>query len=63
MISEDSQTLEDVYEPYLLQLGFIDRTPRGRICTKFAYEHLGLKAPADLLGMTGTLFGVENAES
>lgn len=41
-ISEESQTIEDVYEPYLLQLGFISRTPRGRIATKNAYEHLGI---------------------
>jgi len=45
MIAEDPLTLEDVYEPYLLQLGFIDRTQRGRIVTKFAYEHLGLIPP------------------
>lgn len=47
--SEESDTIMDVYEPYLLQLGFISRTPRGRIATKGAYEHLGLpykeKAP------------------
>ena len=42
---EDAATIEDVYEPYLLQLGFIMRTPRGRICTPSAYEHLGLAAP------------------
>ncbi len=42
-ISEESQTIEDVYEPYLLQLGFISRTPRGRMATKLAYEHLGIK--------------------
>ena len=42
-INEDVNTLEDVYEPYLLQLGFISRTPRGRVCQKKAYEHLGLK--------------------
>jgi holliday junction DNA helicase RuvB len=41
-ISEDSSTIEDVYEPYLLQLGFLDRTPRGRIATPHAYEHLGI---------------------
>lgn len=39
---EDSNTIEDVYEPYLLQLGFINRTPRGRIVTKLAYEHYGI---------------------
>ncbi|MBN2058144.1 MAG: Holliday junction branch migration DNA helicase RuvB [Candidatus Saganbacteria bacterium] len=42
-IHEDSLTIEDVYEPYLLQLGFIERTPRGRIAAEAAYEHLGLK--------------------
>ncbi|MDD6883183.1 MAG: Holliday junction branch migration DNA helicase RuvB [Eubacteriales bacterium] len=42
---EDAGTIEDVYEPYLLQLGFIMRTPRGRIAAPAAYEHLGLAAP------------------
>ncbi len=41
--SEDTDTIEDVYEPYLLQLGFIARTPRGRIAMPAAYEHLGLR--------------------
>lgn len=41
-IGEESVTLEDVYEPYLMQIGFITRTPRGRCVTKLAYEHLGL---------------------
>lgn len=40
--AEEEETVEDVYEPYLLQLGMIDRTPRGRIATRSAYEHLGL---------------------
>ncbi len=44
-ISEESDTIMDVYEPFLLQLGFLDRTPRGRMVTRSAYEHLGLKAP------------------
>lgn len=44
-ISEEADTIMDVYEPYLLQLGFLDRTPRGRVVTKRAYEHLGLKFP------------------
>lgn len=43
-ISEESQTIEDVYEPYLLQIGFIQRTPRGRIVTPKAYAHFGLKS-------------------
>lgn len=41
-IGEDSGTIEDVYEPYLLQNGFIQRTPRGRVATPLAYEHLGI---------------------
>ncbi|MDO8848639.1 MAG: Holliday junction branch migration DNA helicase RuvB [Coriobacteriia bacterium] len=46
-VSEDPETLEDVYEPYLLQLGFLARTPKGRQATARAYAHLGLKAPDD----------------
>lgn len=42
---EETATIEDVYEPYLLQLGFLERTPRGRLCTKRAYDHLGLAFP------------------
>ena len=41
-LSEDSGTLEDVYEPYLLMNGLIQRTPRGRIATENAYRHLGI---------------------
>ena len=41
-IGEDRDTVEDVYEPYLLQNGFLTRTPRGRCVTRKAYEHLGL---------------------
>jgi len=41
-ISEESDTIMDVYEPYLLQLGFLERTPRGRLATQLAYEHLSL---------------------
>ena len=41
-ISEEADTIMDVYEPYLLQLGFIERTPRGRLATSLAYEHLGM---------------------
>lgn len=44
-VNEDRETLEDVYEPYLMQEGFIMKTPRGRVVTPLAYEHLGLKAP------------------
>lgn len=45
-IGEDSGTIEDVYEPYLLQLGFIARTPRGRVVLENAYKHLGLEVPS-----------------
>ncbi len=45
-INEESVTLEDVYEPYLMQLGFLTRTPRGRCVTPKAYQHLGLQPPA-----------------
>jgi Holliday junction DNA helicase RuvB len=40
---EEKTTIEDVYEPYLLQIGFMNRTPRGRVATRKAYQHLGLK--------------------
>ena len=46
-VGEDASTIEDVYEPYLLQLGFIERTPRGRKVTSGGYRHLGLKYPED----------------
>ena len=42
-ISEEADTVMDVYEPYLLQLGFVERTPRGRVATRHAYEHLGVE--------------------
>jgi Holliday junction DNA helicase RuvB len=41
-ISEEADTIMDVYEPYLMQVGFLQRTPRGRLATRLAYEHLGL---------------------
>jgi Holliday junction DNA helicase RuvB len=41
-IGEESVTIEDVYEPYLMQIGFLSRTPRGRCATKLAYDHLGI---------------------
>lgn len=44
--SEESDTIMDVYEPYLIQLGFLQRTPRGRVATRRAYEHLGVEPPA-----------------
>ncbi len=50
-INEESVTLEDVYEPYLMQMGFLTRTPRGRCVTRQAYEHLGLPVPRDTGGL------------
>lgn len=44
-IGEDKDTIEDVYEPYLMQIGFLTRGPRGRMATPIAYEHLGIKYP------------------
>jgi len=41
-VGEESETIEDVYEPYLMQIGFINRTPRGRVVTRLAYEHFGM---------------------
>lgn len=47
-LREDRETIEDVYEPFMLQEGLLERTPRGRLATKFAYEHLGIKLPQGL---------------
>jgi len=44
-VMEEEDTIEEVYEPYLMQLGFLERTPRGRCATARAYEHLGLNPP------------------
>ena len=56
-IGEESVTIEDVYEPYLMQIGFLSRTPRGRCVTRLAYEHLdipytkgGSTIPIDIKG-------------
>ena len=57
-INEDSTTIEDVYEPYLLQLGFIARTPRGRTLTKNAYKHLNIPLPK---GFQVSIFEGEDA--
>jgi holliday junction DNA helicase RuvB len=44
-INEDSDAIEDIYEPYLIQIGFLDRTPRGRMATRKAFEHFGIELP------------------
>lgn len=46
-IGEETNTIEEMYEPYLLQIGFISRTPRGQLVTPTAYEHLGIEYPTD----------------
>jgi len=56
-ISEERDTIEDVYEPFLLQQGFLKRTPRGRVATPAAYKHLGIAVPKTAL--QDTLFGRE----
>jgi Holliday junction DNA helicase RuvB len=48
---EDTQTIEEVYEPYLMQIGYLSRTPRGRIATKTAYQHMGFKPPNEQLSL------------
>jgi Holliday junction DNA helicase RuvB len=55
-ISEEPDALEDIYEPFLLQIGFIDRTPRGRMATRRAYEHFGRIPPQGAPGGQQTLF-------
>jgi Holliday junction DNA helicase RuvB len=52
-INEDADTIMDVYEPYLLQLGFLERTPRGRVAARLAYEHLGLPYRRDIRSQPG----------
>lgn len=46
--SEEMATIEDIYEPFLMQIGFLVRTPRGRMATEYAYKHLGIEPPLDL---------------
>jgi Holliday junction DNA helicase RuvB len=50
-VGEEADTIEDVYEPYLLQCGFLERTPRGRAATKRAWAHIGLEPPAPATGL------------
>ena len=55
-IGEAQDTLEDYYEPYLIQCGLIQRTPRGRIVTQKAYQHLGLEYSSNATGSQPSLF-------
>ena len=52
-VSEERATIEDVYEPYLMQIGFLNRTPRGRVATRAAYEHLGIPWTGGGTGLLG----------
>ena len=44
-LAEEQDALEEVYEPFLIQIGFLDRTPRGRVATRLAYEHFNIEMP------------------
>lgn len=63
-VGEEAITLEDVYEPYLMQIGYLSRTPRGRCVTRLAYEHLGLpyRAPKSASPLQMNLFGQETVD-
>ncbi len=62
-INEDAGTIEDVYEPYLLQLGFIARTPRGRMVLRGGYEHLGYALPEKLSDQISVFDKSDNADN
>ena len=64
-VGEEAVTIEDVYEPYLMQLGFVSRTPRGRCVTRLAYEHLGITPPpgSGIPGAAGTQISTFDAEN
>ena len=64
-VGEEAITLEDVYEPYLMQIGYLSRTPRGRCVTRLAYEHLGLpyRAMKNTIAAQISMFGQENNDS
>jgi Holliday junction DNA helicase RuvB len=59
-LSEPRDAIEDIVEPYLLQQGFIQRTPRGRLLTQHAFRHLGLSVPATYQGVQSSLFEGED---
>lgn len=63
MVGEDVGTIEEVYEPYLMQLGFIARTPRGRIVLKKGYEHMGKKPPVNAVYQLGLFEGQDADEN
>jgi Holliday junction DNA helicase RuvB len=64
-IGEERDTIEDLIEPYLIQQGYLQRTPRGRIATAMAWRHCGLPVPAGAggrAGSSGTLFDVDSPD-
>ena len=61
-VGEESITIEDVYEPYLMQIGFLSRTPRGRCVTKLAYDHLGIPFVTNAYMSSSQLQGQRNIE-
>jgi Holliday junction DNA helicase RuvB len=62
-LSEPRDALEEIVEPYLIQQGFIQRTPRGRMLTGQAFQHLGMTVPQGFVGMQATLFEEPEAEA
>ena len=56
VVGEEPETVEDAYEPFLLQIGLLKRTPRGRVATRRAYQHLGLAYPEEVGPQQATLF-------
>ena len=59
---EPRDALEEIVEPYLIQQGFIQRTPRGRMLTAIAFQHLGLSVPQGFMGLQASLFEEPEAE-
>ena len=55
-LAEEADAIEEIYEPFLIQIGFLDRTPRGRVATHLAYEHFGVKRPKTNAAGQETLF-------
>jgi Holliday junction DNA helicase RuvB len=62
-LGESPQTLEDVHEPFFIQLGFLQRTPRGRVATPHAFEYLGLSPPSRQLGLFGATAPADTAHT
>src|SRR6185312_4690241 len=55
-LAEEADAIEEIYEPFLIQIGFLDRTPRGRVATHLAYQHFGIKRPGQPTLGQDTLF-------